>query len=161
MAESVIHNTFVIERIFWQPPARLFTAFADPDRKRRWYATGEHHAVREYRLDFRVGGAEHWWGEFDAGTPFAGTKLASDGIHLDIVSESRIVLAADMRFADRRISCALITFAFVPEGEGTLLILTHQAAFFEGADGPEIREAGWRELLDRLEAELESAPAES
>ena len=160
MAESVIHNTFVIERIFWQPPHKLFAAFADSDRKRRWYATGEHHTVQDYRLDFRVGGTEAWWSEFDAGTPFAGTRLASDGVYLDIVPDGRIVLAADMRFGDRRISCALVTIAFDPEGEGTLLTLTHQAAFFEGADGPEIREAGWRELLDKLEAELDPVAAE-
>jgi hypothetical protein len=30
--------------------------------------------------------------------------------------------------------------------------LTHQAAFFEGADGPAMREDGWRKLLDKLSA---------
>jgi hypothetical protein len=31
---------------------------------------------------------------------------------------------------------------------------THQGAFFEGADGPEMREHGWRTLFDKLAVEL-------
>lgn len=159
--ESVVHNMFVIERAYRQAPSRLFAAFADPDRKRLWYAVDEHHTLGDYGLDFRVGGGESWWAEFNAGTPFAGTRLSSDAVYLDIVEDRRIVIAADMCFGGRRISCALVTFELEPQGEGTRLVLTHQAAFFEGADGPEIREAGWRELLDRLEAALETAPAAS
>ena len=37
---------------------------------------------------------------------------------------------------------------------GTRLRFTHQAAFFEGADGPDVRRAGWQQLLDRLQASL-------
>jgi hypothetical protein len=37
---------------------------------------------------------------------------------------------------------------------GTDLICTHQGAFFEGADGPQMREAGWRSLLDKLSKSL-------
>ena len=33
-------------------------------------------------------------------------------------------------------------------------MFTEQAAFFEGADGPQMREDGWRKLLDQLAAEL-------
>jgi hypothetical protein len=42
----------------------------------------------------------------------------------------------------------------LPSEAGTDLIFTHQGAFFEGADGPEMREAGWRKLLDRLTEEF-------
>lgn len=37
---------------------------------------------------------------------------------------------------------------------GTKLIFTEQAAFFEGGDGPQMREDGWRQLLERLSQEL-------
>jgi len=46
------------------------------------------------------------------------------------------------------ISASLVTAEFLPSKTGTDLILTHQGAFFEGADGPEMRESGWRKLLD-------------
>ena len=55
-----------------------------------------------------------------------------------------------MAMGEKAFSAALATFEFLPSETGTALIFTHQAAFFEGADGPEMREAGWRKLLDRL-----------
>jgi hypothetical protein len=42
----------------------------------------------------------------------------------------------------------------LPADKGTDLIFTHQAVFFEGADGPQMREGGWRSLFDRLATEL-------
>lgn len=59
-------------------------------------------------------------------------------------------------FGDRRIPVCLATVEFLPTEKGTGLILAHQGAFFEGADGPQIREEGWRELLDRLAKEWPS-----
>ena len=51
MAEqSVAHSTFVIERSYPQPPDRVFAAFAQPARKRRWYAEGDHDIVPEKRI---------------------------------------------------------------------------------------------------------------
>jgi hypothetical protein len=55
---------------------------------------------------------------------------------------------------DRRISVSLATFEFLGTGLATDLIFTHQAAFFEGSDGPEMREWGWRELFEQLATEL-------
>jgi hypothetical protein len=43
---------------------------------------------------------------------------------------------------------------FLPTQQGTDLIFTEQAAFFEGADGPEMREEGWHKLLEHLAKEL-------
>jgi hypothetical protein len=34
-------------------------------------------------------------------------------------------------------------------------VFTHQAAFFEGADGPQMREHGWRYLLDAVSGALD------
>jgi hypothetical protein len=55
-----------------------------------------------------------------------------------------------MSVNDRRISSSLITYELFANGKGTDLIFTEQAAFFEGADGPKIREEGWSKLLDWL-----------
>ena len=59
-----------------------------------------------------------------------------------------------MALGNKPISASLVTVELVPTDKGTDLICTHQGAFFEGADGPQIREAGWRKLLDNLAAEL-------
>jgi len=151
---SVVHNTFVIERSYPKPPERVFSAFADAAKKRRWFAEGENHEIEEFESDFRVGGAERVRYRFKEGTPFPGVALTNDGRYQDIVPNRRVVTAATMALGDRRISASLVTFEFLQTDRGTDLICTHQGSFFEGSDGPQIREAGWRKLLDNLAAEL-------
>ena len=34
---SAVHDTFVLDRHFRAEPARVFTAFADPSAKARWF----------------------------------------------------------------------------------------------------------------------------
>jgi uncharacterized protein YndB with AHSA1/START domain len=152
--QSVIHNTFVIERSYSVAAERVFAAFADPAKKRRWFAEGHHHDVEQFEMDFRTGGVERSRYRFREGTPFPGGAMTSEGTYQDIVSNQRIVIAATMAIGDKRISVALATFEFLPTEKGTELILTHQAAFFEGADGPTMRQDGWRKILDRLPTEI-------
>ncbi len=59
-----------------------------------------------------------------------------------------------MSLGDRRISSSQATAEFIPDNQGTKLIFTEQAAFFEGADGPKMREDGWRQLLGQLAKEI-------
>jgi hypothetical protein len=59
-----------------------------------------------------------------------------------------------MSVGEKCISASLATVEFLPSKTGTNLGLTHQGAFFEGADGPEKREVGWRKLLEQLTAEF-------
>jgi len=151
---SVVHATFAIARSYPQPPARVFAAFADPVLKRRWFAEGEKHEVLEFESDLRVGGVERVRYRLGPGTPFEGAVLTHDGVHQDILQDRRVLVASTMSFGDRRISASLVTVDLVPKSDGTELVCTHQGAFFEGSDGPQIREMGWRKLIDRLSAEL-------
>lgn len=150
---SVIHNTFVIERSFPVGPERVFAALADPAKKRRWYGEGESHDLEQFEMDFRVGGAERTRYRLKEG-PFKGVLLANEGSVQDIIPEQRVVTASTMTLGDRRISSSLVTFELLRTEKGTDLILTHQGAFFEGSGGPQMREAGWQKLLDRLSREV-------
>src|ERR1700676_1419130 len=147
---TVIHDTFVIERLYPAPMALVFALLADPAKKRRWYADSATHEVEGFEMDFREGGAERNRYRMNERTPFPGAVLANEGTYLDIVPGRRVVLATSMTLGERRISSSLITLELLEADGATVLILTHQGAFFEGSDGPERRRDGWERLLDRL-----------
>jgi uncharacterized protein YndB with AHSA1/START domain len=133
-------------------PARVFRAFEDPRLKRQWFAEGEGWHVDEFTIDFRVGGRE--FSRFRFGD---GPEASNETIYLDIVPDHRIVIAYTMAVGDQRISSSLATMEFTAAGRGTKLIYTEQGAFFDGADQPEGREEGCRELLGKLGELLQKA----
>lgn len=152
---SVSHHTFVIERSYPKPPEAVFRAFSDPAKKRRWFLLGDGFEVGETTMDFRVGGKDS--SSFRANVaPVEGLVFRNDTIYQDIVQDQRIVFAYTMATGDHRISASLATFEFLKSVEGTTLVFTEQAAFFENADGPEMRKQGWTELLNQLAHELET-----
>jgi uncharacterized protein YndB with AHSA1/START domain len=152
--QPVTHNTFVIQRNYPCRPERVFAAFADSAKKRRWFGEGENHDIEEFQMDFRVGGTERARYRFKEGTPFPGVLLTNEGSYQDIQPNRRVVTASTMTLGHKRISASLVTIELLAVDNGTDLICTHQGAFFEGADGPQIREAGFRKLLAQLAAEL-------
>jgi uncharacterized protein YndB with AHSA1/START domain len=152
--QSVIHSTFVIERSYPATPERVFAAFADPAKKRRWFVEGDHHEVEHFEMDFRVGGKERARFRFKEGTPLKGIACTNDAVYQDIVPNRRVVSASTMSVGEKCISASLVTIELLPSKTGTDLICTHQGAFFEGADGPEMREEGWRKLLEQLTEEF-------
>jgi uncharacterized protein YndB with AHSA1/START domain len=157
MTEStLVHDTFVIHREFSKTTAQVYAAFTDSNKKRRWFAEGKSHDVLAFEMDFRVGGVEHAHYRMNESTPFPGAELKHQASFLDIVPESRVVIASTMAFGEKTISSSLVAFEILPSSSGTTLICTHQAVFFEGADGPRIRRAGMDELLNRLVDFLEN-----
>jgi len=154
-AESnVIHNTFVIEHNFPQRTARVFSAFAQPALKRRWYAESDQHEILDFHMDFRLGGDERLRYRFKEGHPIAGSEIANESAYQDIVDEKRIVMSTRMALNGKPIVVMLATFEFVPAEKGTDVILTHQGAYLDWPDGVKMIEMGWRGLIDRLGKEL-------
>jgi uncharacterized protein YndB with AHSA1/START domain len=150
---AAIHNTFVIERNFPHAPRRVFSAFAQPALKRRWYAEGDHE-IQDFHMDFRLGGSERFRYRFKEGHPIAGSEIANESTYQDIVEEQRIVMTSRMSLNGKPIVVMLATFEFVPKDTGTDVILTHQGTYIDWPDGVKMIEVGWNGLIDRLQKEL-------
>ena len=140
---SVEHATFTVERTYAASPARVFAAFADPDRKARWFGPGDDGT--KAHLDFRVGGAES----------LAGSSFRYDAVYQDIVEDQRIVYTYDMHLDGQRISVSVATIELTPAGAGTRLVLTEQGVFLDSLDQPSFREKGTNELMDKLSTTLD------
>lgn len=157
---SVVHSSFTVERVYQSSPDRIFAAFEVPETKRRWFAEGKGWELKEFASDFRVGGHERSRFFFDAGpnapegAPPNGTPMGNDTVFLDIVPGKRIVFAYSMSLNETPFSASLTTIELHARDGGTELVLTEQGAFFENSDGAELREQGWRQLLDQLQQEL-------
>jgi len=151
---EIIHDTFTIETTYPSAPTKVFAAFAKLDKKKRWYAESPGLETLEYDLDFSIGGREVLVGKMLPSTPIAGAVLKWTSTYGEIRPDNRIVFAQVVEMNDRRISCSLVTVEFMSAELGCLVRLTHQAAFFEGSDGPEMRKMGWQALLASLGKEL-------
>lgn len=151
MSRAVIHNSFVVERVYPKTAAKVFQAFSDVTKKRRWFAEGEGFEVQDYSLDFRVGGFER--------TRFSvinGPSLTNDCVYLDIVENERIVFAYSMTLMGNPMSSSLGCIELSPHEEGTLLKMTEHTAYVDGNDGGASRKEGTIGLFESLAKELDA-----
>ena len=146
---STTHATFVIEREYAHPPAKVFAAYADPRSKAKWFAGPEEWEKSNLQIDFRVGGKESV-----SGGPAGGPVHKYSGEYWDIVENARIVLAYEMHMDATRISVSLGTTEFKASPKGTKLIYTEQGVYLDGYDDAGQRERGTQELLGQLETFL-------
>ncbi len=96
-------------------------------------------------FDFRVGGRE-----YVKGTWPGGRTSTFDARYFDILPDRRIVYAYDMYVDDAKISVSPAPVEFAPEGGGTRLRCTEQAAFLNGYEYGGSRERDTAGLLDKL-----------
>ena len=149
---STEHTSFVIERRYTAPPARVFAAWADPVQKAQWFVGPDEWIKFTHETDFRVGGRER----LSTG-PAGGPMHKFDCCYQDIVPDQRIIYSYDMHLDEKRISVSLTTVELKPAGKGTRLVFTEQGAFLDGTDTVTMREQGTNGLLDKLGVALQIA----
>lgn len=148
---SVIHKSFVIDRVYPATAERVFRAFSDPKKKRRWFAEGEGFIVDSYELDFSVGGFERTRFRFGSDGP----AMTTDCVYLDIIDGQRIVFAYSMTVGGAPMSSSLGCMEFSKVSGGTQLLFTEHTAFVDGNDGSAARREGSLGLLESLALELQ------
>jgi uncharacterized protein YndB with AHSA1/START domain len=146
---TTTHASFTLERVYPVRPARVYAAWADPALKARWFGGGDDWTPFERTSDFREGGTERAVGRWKSGLV---TEFSA--YYHDIVPDRRIVYSYAMRLDGRRISVSLATIEYLPEGDGTRLVLTEQGAFVDGYADNGSREHGTGFLLERIGAVL-------
>lgn len=145
---TTTHATFVIERAYEHAPAKVFAAYADLEKKSKWFG-GPPEWEAEHTMDFQVGGRE-----ISRGGPPGGTVHKMDGTYWDIVENERIVFCYDLLLDATRISVSLGTTEIKPNGAGSTLIYTEQGVYLDGYDDAGQREDGTQQLLTQLGAFL-------
>ena len=153
------HASFVIERRYEAPPQRVYAAWSDPAAKRQWFVEGEGWEIQSYELDFREGGVEKSKFRHLKGEEIFGEKtiFGNETVFNEIAPNERIIFTYSMDRNGVRFSVSLASVELNALGTGTRMIFTEHATFFEGGDGAQMREAGWRELLDKLDQYLKGA----
>lgn len=133
--------SLTIRRRLDASPARVYGAWTDPTKIARWwgsealYAEADARVGGRYRFGMRTSDGEHH-------------DVA--GVYREVVPNEKLVFTWAWRTTPDRES--LVTLTFRPDGDGTVLTLTHEQFFDEAAR--DRHHAGWNAGLDRLEQSL-------
>lgn len=125
-----------LERVYSQPPAKVWKALTDPALVARWWAHGDVRAEVGHRFDMDMGP----WGKQPCEV-------------LAVETERRF----SYRFAEQTLN-TIITWELAPEGSGTRLTLVHEGFDLDSPMGRRAYEGmkpGWPGILDRIASVLD------
>jgi uncharacterized protein YndB with AHSA1/START domain len=138
---SVTKPSLTLKRRIKAPPAKVFSAWTDPQKIARWFGPeGAQMLVTE--TDARVGGRYR----LVMRAP-DGEEHDVSGVYREVVPDERLVFTWAWRTTPERES--LVTVTLKPDGDGTLLTLMHEQFFDELARDRHAH--GWTGALDKLE----------
>ncbi|MGN6208543.1 SRPBCC domain-containing protein [Asticcacaulis sp.] len=147
-------ETFTLERDYDHPVSLLFWAFTSLEAKRAWYGGEGTWEVTRHTMDFEVGGWEHWRGRPNPDAPW----MTNDGLYLDILPDERIIHQYNMTMDGRLFTVSQQVLEFSTRGSGSHLKLVEQILFIDGVDHLEDRIGGTRDMMDKLDAYLNTVP---
>ena len=138
--QAATKPSLTLKRRFKAPPAKVFAAWTEPEKIKRWI--GPAGAVCTAEFDLRVGGKRYRW------LSGAGRRRARGcRRHREVVPNEKLVFTWAWASTPERES--LVTVLIKPDGDGTLLTLTHEQFFDE--DVRDRHQQGWAGALDKME----------
>jgi uncharacterized protein YndB with AHSA1/START domain len=159
---QITHGTFTIEKRYPHAPEKVFAAFRDPAKKRRWMggeddpnsAARKHHGdgfeIVSFEMNFKVDEFERWTFRVPGGE-----LMRNDTRYHLIIPNRSIVFVYTMDSGDRRMSSSQNTVEFIKDGAGTRLVFTEQGVYFDGPEAARGREVGTNDVLETLGRELD------
>jgi len=139
--QTATQPSLTIKRRLKAPPAKVFAAWTDPEKVKRWMGPGEVKAVSA-TCDVRVGGRYRWLMRAPSGE-----EHDVGGVYREVVPNEKLVFTWAWKSTPERES--LVTIEIKADGDGSLLTLTH-AQFFD-EDARDRHQHGWNGALDKME----------
>ena len=144
VVQAAVKPSVTLKRRFKAPPAKVFAAFTDPEKVKRWFGPGEMKGVIG-ETDARAGGGYRWVMESPVGQ-----RRAVGGVFREVVPDEKLVFTWAWKTEPPDISHeSLVTVLFKADGDGTLLTLIHENLFDD--DSRNGHQQGWIGALDKLE----------
>jgi uncharacterized protein YndB with AHSA1/START domain len=136
--------SLTIKRRFNASPDKVFSAWTDPEKVKRWMGPGQIKALSA-QSDPRTGGRYRWVMKSPDGE-----EHDVSGVYREVIPNEKLVFTWAWKSTPERES--LVTLTFKPDGSGTLMTLQHEQFFDE--DARDRHQNGWTSAMDKLEKYL-------
>jgi uncharacterized protein YndB with AHSA1/START domain len=141
---SSVKPSLTIKRRFDAAPAKVFAAWTDPEKVKRWMGPGDVQVLHAEN-DARSGGRYRWLMMAPDGE-----EHDVSGVYREVVANEKLVFTWAWKSTPERES--LVTITLKGDGGGTLMTLTHEQ-FFD-AEARERHQHGWNGAMEKLEKYL-------
>ncbi len=139
--QTATKPSLTLKRRLKAPPAKVFAAWTDPEKVKHWMGPDEV-KVLSVACDPRTGGRFNWVMQNTAGEVHD-----VSGVFRGVVPNEKLVFTWAWKSTPERET--LVTVLIKPDGDGSLLTLTHEQFFDE--DARDRHQHGWTGALDKME----------
>jgi uncharacterized protein YndB with AHSA1/START domain len=138
---AAVKPSLIIKRRFNAPPAKVFSAWTDAEKVKRWMGPDEVQ-VLSAEIDARTGGRYHWVMKAPNGE-----EHDVSGVYREVIPNEKLVFTWAWKSTPERES--VVTLTFNHDGAGTLMTLMHEQFFDEQAR--DSHQGGWNGAMEKLE----------
>ena len=138
---TTVKPSLTIKRRFNAPPEKVFSAWTDPEKVKRWMGPGEVQVLLA-EGNARTGGRYRWLMKSPDGN-----EHDVSGVYREVILNQKLVFTWTWKSTPERES--LVTITFKDDGGGTLMTFVHEQFFDE--EGRDRHQNGWNGAFEKLE----------